>query len=88
LDPKTRAGRPPILTAADKDQLVKTVKTGFKTRRMKLIDIRQEAGLGHVSDASAFRALIERGIHAYREEFKPILDSENKAKRLVCTINL
>ena len=67
---------------------MKTVKTGFKTRRMKLIDIRREAGLQHVSNSTAFRALLERGIHTYREEFKPILDAENKAKRLVCMTNL
>jgi len=48
---------------------------------MKLIDIRREAGLSHVSDSTVMRALHEQGIKAYREEFKFILKDENMAIR-------
>ena len=44
---------------------------------MKLIDIRREAVLSHVSDSTVMRALHEQGIKAYREEFKFILKDEN-----------
>jgi transposase len=83
LDPKKRIGRPETLTEAEKDHLVATVKRDFKTRRMRLVDIRREAGLTHVSDTTVFRALHERKIKAYREEFKFILSSDNKQIRLV-----
>jgi transposase len=83
LDPKKRIGRPETLTEAEKDHLVATVKRDFKTRRMRLVDIHREAGLTHVSDTTVFRALHERKIKAYREEFKFILSSDNKQIRLV-----
>jgi hypothetical protein len=83
LDPKKRTGRPQSLTEAEKDRLVATVKRDFKTRRMRLVDLRREAGLSHVSDTTVFRALQERGLKAYREEFKFILSEENKKIRLV-----
>jgi transposase len=83
LDPKKRTGRPQSLTEAEKDRLVATVKRDFKTRRMRLVDLRREAGLSHVSDTTVFRALQERELKAYREEFKFILSEENKKIRLV-----
>jgi transposase len=83
LDPKKRLGRPPALTEAEKDQLIATVKQDFKTRRMRLVDIRRESGLAHVSDSTVLKPLHERKIKAYREEFKFILSSENKQIRLV-----
>ncbi|RPA97195.1 hypothetical protein L873DRAFT_1771557 [Choiromyces venosus 120613-1] len=49
---------------------------------MRLVDIRRESGLSHVSDTTIWKALRERGIKAYREEFKFILKSENKLQRL------
>jgi hypothetical protein len=49
LDPKRRLGRPQALSEAEKAHLVATVKRDFKTQRMRLVDIRREAGLAHVS---------------------------------------
>jgi hypothetical protein len=50
---------------------------------MRLVYIRREAGLAHVSDSTVLKALHERKLKAYREEFKFILSSENKQIRLV-----
>lgn len=86
LDPNVCSGRPGLLSKEDKDQLVLFVKRDFDTRRMKMIDIRREAGFLHVSQTTLLRALTERGIGAYQEEFKPILTLENKEKRLVCVL--
>jgi hypothetical protein len=83
LDADKRSGQPEILTKAEKDRLVATVKRDFKTRRMRLVDIRREARLSHVSDSTVFKALRERGLKAYKEEFKFILNAENKQIRLV-----
>jgi transposase len=83
LDADKRSGRPKILTEAEKDRLVATVNRDFKTRRMRLVDIRREAGLSHVSDSTVFKALRERGLKACREEFKFILNAETKQIRLV-----
>ena len=82
LDRKPRSGRPKALTDAEIDHLVLTVKSTFRTRQMWLVDIRREAGLGHVSDSTVWKALRSRGIKAYREMFKFILKSENKVVRL------
>ena len=46
---------------------------------MRLVDLRREADLSHVSDTTIFRALHEQGFKAYHEEFKFILTAENKA---------
>jgi len=83
LDPDTRSGRPEALTEDEKDRLITTVKRDFTTRRMKLVDLRRVAGLSHVGDGTVHRALVSRGLHAYREEFKPILGPEHKLNRLV-----
>jgi len=83
LDSDPRSGRPPSLSEGDKDKLVTLVKKDFVTRRMTLCDIRREAGLSHVSETTVFRALQERGIGAYPEVFKFILNKENQKKRLV-----
>jgi transposase len=83
LDPNKRTGRPPALTEAEKDHLVAIVKRDFKTRRMRLVDLRRESGLTHVSDSTILKALHERKLKAYREDFKFILSSENKQIRLV-----
>jgi len=83
LDPNPRSGRPEVLSEEDKDRLVETVKKNFASRRMKLVDIRREAELSHVGDGTVFRALAARGIHAYHEEFKPILGPEHRQNRLV-----
>ena len=80
LDPNARSGRPAALTEY---RLVAFVKQNFTTRRMKLVDIRQEAGLSHVCNGTVFNALVERGLGAYREEFEFILNPECNAKRLV-----
>ena len=78
------SGRPTVLSEGDKDKLVKLVKKDFVTRRMTLCDIRREAGLSHVSETTVFQALQQRGIGAYPEVFKFILNKENQKKRLVC----
>ena len=83
LDAAQKSGRPRVLSAEDKDNLVKFVKTDFTTRRMTLGDIRREAGLSQVSDSTVYRALRERGIGAYQELFKFILNEESRKKRLV-----
>lgn len=83
LDPDARSGRPKALTEEEKDRLIATVKRDFDTRRMKLVDLRREAELSHVSDSTVYKALREREIKAYREEFKFILSPENKTTRLV-----
>jgi hypothetical protein len=59
LDPKKRTGRPQSLTEAEKDRLVATVKRDFKTRRMRLVDLRREASLSHVSCHGACRIVVE-----------------------------
>lgn len=83
LDPDARSGRPKALSEEEKDRLIATVKRDFDTRRMKLVDLRQEAGLSHVSDSTVYKALREQEIKAYWEEFKFILLPENKTTRLV-----
>lgn len=87
LDPNPRPGRPRLLSAEDKDKLVEFVKKDFESRRMTLHDLRREAGFLHISDSTIYRALSDRGIYAYHEEFKIILKEENKKKRLVSYIH-
>jgi hypothetical protein len=60
-----------------KKQFVATVKTNFNTGRMKLVDLRREAGLSHFCDTTVYNALHQRGIKASSEEFKFILLPEN-----------
>ena len=50
---------------------------------MQMVDIQREAGFSHVSVTTLLRALKERKIGAYHEEFKPILTAENKKLGLV-----
>jgi len=71
LDPKARSGRPGLLSKEDKDRLVLFVKRDFDTRRMKIIDIRREAGFLHVGQTTLLRALKERGIGAYQQCSEP-----------------
>ena len=59
------------------------IKRDFDTRRIQMNDIQREAGFSHVSVKTLLRALKERKIGAYHEEFKPILIAENKKIRLV-----
>jgi len=47
------------------------------------MDIWCEAGLSHVGDRTVFPALAPRGIHAYHEEFKPILRLEQRLNQFV-----
>ena len=84
LDVTKKPGRPSILSAEEKDRLVACVKRDFHTRRMKLVTIRREAGFDHVSDSTVYRALLERGMKAYREDFEFILTPEKKVIQLVC----
>ena len=57
LDSHPLPGRPEVLTEEDKDRLVEPVKWNFASPRIKLVDIRREAGLSHVGDGTVFRAL-------------------------------
>lgn len=50
---------------------------------MTLTEIQCEAGLGHVSKSTVFKALKSQGIKAYVEEKKFILNEDNKKRRLV-----
>jgi len=83
LDPIQRPGATPKLSEAEKVHLAASVRRGYDTRRMKLVDIRREAGLNHVCDTTVLRALKEMGIKPYREEFEFILTQENMAIRKV-----
>ena len=83
LDSNARSGRPALMSKEDKDRLVAFIKRDFDTRRMQMVDIQWEAGFSHVSVTTLLRALKERKIGAYHEEFKPILTAENKKLRLV-----
>ncbi|RPB05353.1 hypothetical protein L873DRAFT_1785580 [Choiromyces venosus 120613-1] len=78
LDSDARSGRPALLSKEDKDRLIAFIKRDFDTRRMQMIDIQREAGFSHVSVTTLLRALKERKVGAYHEEFKPILTAENK----------
>ena len=82
LDSRCRSGRPQALSSTEKDSLVGFIKRDLTTRRMVLVDIRRESGLFHVSDTTIWKALNERGIKPYREEFKFIVKSENKLLQL------
>lgn len=79
--PGITTGRPPKLTEADKDHLIEVVN--WETRHMSSVEIQQKAGLGHVATTTVLKALHERGIKAYREEYKFILKPENKTQRLL-----
>lgn len=60
-----------------------TVKRDWATRHMSLIEIQEATGFNHVSLMAILNALHERGIKAYREEFKFILKPESKVQPLV-----
>jgi transposase len=83
LDPDPRSGCPEVLSEGEKDRLVATVKRNFTSWRMRIVDIKREAGLGHVSDSTILKVLNEWGIKPCREEFNYILKPENKVQRLV-----
>jgi len=88
LDSDARSGRPQVLSEVEKDHLVATVRHSWGTRHMSLTELQLEAGLGHVSRGTIFNTLHSRGITAYVEECKFILDEENKQRRVVCTWHL
>jgi hypothetical protein len=83
LDPDARSGRPDVPSEGVKDRLVATVKRNITTWRMRIVDIKREAGLGHVSDSTILKVSNEWGIKPYWEEFKFILKPGNKVQRLV-----
>ena len=76
--PDKPTGRPQALTEDEKDHLVATVKRDFETRRMTLVELQCEAGLGHDFLQTILRDLNERGLKCYREEFEFILNADNK----------
>ena len=83
LNTNARSGRPPSLTVLEKKTFVNMAKRDFQSRRMRIIDLQREAGVGRVSQTTALKALHENGIKAYREDFKFILSTENKTVRKV-----
>jgi hypothetical protein len=93
LDADARSGRPQVLSKAEKDRLITTVRQSWATRHMSLVELQLETGLGHVSKATILQVLNSQGIKAYIEECKFILDEDNKKKRMVsvklhCTKNI
>ena len=84
LDADARTGRPQSLSNTEKEYLVSIVKRNWGTRHMTLTEIQLETGLGHVSRGTIFQTLQLRGIKAYVEECKFILNEENKQRRMVC----
>ena len=83
LDTNPRSGRPVVLTIGQKKILADKEREDFRSRRMRVVDLQQEAGVGHVCRTTAAKALREKGIKAYREDFKFILSTENKFIRKV-----
>ena len=83
LNPDARSGQSQALSEAEKDHLIATAKRDWGTRHMTLTEIQNEAGLGHVDYATLLRALHSRGIKAYAEECKFILNEDNKMRRMV-----
>jgi len=88
LDSDARSGRPQALSEAEKDHLVATVKRNWGIRHMSLTEVQLEAGLGHVSRGTIFDTLRTRGIKAYVEECRFILDEDNKKRRVVSGTSL
>jgi hypothetical protein len=80
--PDKPPGQRPKLSQADKDRLISVVKRNWETRHMSLVELQLEAGLSHVSPSTVLKALNERGIKSYREEWKFILKPEDKVNRL------
>ena len=83
LDADARSGRPQVLSKAEKDWLITTVRQSWATRHMSLVALQLETGLGHVSKATILQLLNSQGIKAYIEECKIILGEDNKKKRMV-----
>ena len=81
LYPSPRLGRPRLLSDSQKNHLKEVVKSSWKTRRMNIAELREEAGLGNVSITTIQRALHEKGFGSYREQWKFILDEENRQRR-------
>jgi hypothetical protein len=88
LDSDARSGRPQALSEAEKDHLVATVKRNWGTRHMSFTEIQLKAGLGQVSRGTIFDTLRTRGIKAYVEKCKFILDEDNKKQRVVSGTSL
>jgi hypothetical protein len=82
-DPGAHAGRPQVLSKEDIDHLVATTKRDWGSRHMTLIELQLEAGLGRVSKSTVYKALKSRGIKAYVDEKKFILNEDNKKRRVV-----
>ena len=86
LNPDARSGQPQALSEAEKDHLVATTKRDWGARHMVLAEIQREAGLGCADHPTVIRALHPRGIKAYVEECKFILNGDNKKRRMVSAI--
>lgn len=83
LNSDVRSGRPQVLSEMEKDHLVAVAKRDWSTRHMTREDVQLEASLGHVGRSTVLRTLHSRGIKAYVEECKFILDENNKERRVV-----
>lgn len=81
LKPKPRPGRPRVLTEDDKNHLIQTAKHDRKTRRMPLKELQLAANLSHVSKQTCLNALHERGLKAYKENLKPVLEEYHRQCR-------
>ena len=51
----SRAGRPAALSNEEQERLCAYVKRDFGTRRLRLVDIKREAGFGTISDATVYK---------------------------------
>ena len=72
------SGRPQVLSGLEKDHLVAVAKRDWGTRHMTWEEVQLEANLGHVGRSTILRTLHSRGVKAYVEECKFILDEDNK----------
>ena len=49
---------------------------------MNVVELREASGLGHASITTIQKALHEKGFGSYREQWKFILNEENRSKRM------
>src|SRR5205085_1029809 len=84
LDANRNIGRPQRLLPEEKEWLILLVRESWATRRISLVEMQRQAGLGHAGHSTILRALAEAGIKTYVEEFKFILDEDNMLVHYIC----
>ena len=72
------------MSEGEEGHLIAITKGGWGTRHMSLRGLQLGAGLGHVVQSTVFNTLHARGVKAYVEECKFILNEENMKWRIVC----